>query len=149
MPTLLVLQANHINQLLNQHLCPYYYVSWNTKNLEWKFENIHFCRMWPYYSVIVLNLMLVILYLAIIPILLWRDTEHRANFQNIIVGGLVALITIFILPVDYIFISNGREWVYATNWIFACEGINRQFNRHITKYHDWLVTNTFIFAYSM
>lgn len=133
MPTLLLLQANNINQLLNQHICPSYYVSWNTENLEWKVENISFRRMWRYYTVIVLNIIYVTLYVAIIHFFLWRDTEHRANFQNIIVGGLVALITIFILPVDYIFISNGREWVYATNWIFACEGINRQFNRECKK----------------
>ncbi len=126
MPSNLVLQANHLNQLIGKHICPFHYVSWDSKKLKWKYENINFRRMWPYYIVIGLNLLYVLIYVTIIPIMLHcKDTEQRTNFHHHVLGGIIVLITIFLCPSDWLFISNGWEWVYSTNWVFNCERIDQ------------------------
>lgn len=124
MPSNLVLQANHLNQLMGKYICPFHYVSWDSEKLEWKYENTNVRRMWPYYTVIGLNFLYVFLYITTIPIVLyWKDTEQRFNLHHVVLGGIIVLITIFLCPSDWLLIRNGWEWVYLTNWVFKCEGI--------------------------
>jgi len=124
MPTKLAFKANYINQRIGQVICPFYYVSWDYNKLEWKYENINFRRMWPYYIAQWLSILNMILFFATIPFL------GKIN-KNTTVSGLFVLTVFLLLLVDYLFIVNGREWVYATNWMHHHEGIyqpKRNFN---------------------
>jgi len=138
MPTKLVLQAYHINQLIAQVICPFHYVSWDYHKLKWKYEDICFRRMGLYYFGVALMIFYILIFIATIPFL---GNIHR----KVTVAGLVVLVMLLFLLVEYLFISNGREWVYVTNWMFHHERIplanhefylsNRLSVRHIL--HIW------------
>lgn len=129
MPTQLVIQATNINQLFGQYICPFYYVSWDIQNSEWKFENNNIRRMWPYYIILGLNLIHNILFCLTISALQWKDKQDPLTLNHVVLGLPVVLMTILILPVDLIFLSNGQEWVYATNWVYNCEGIHQKIQK--------------------
>lgn len=127
MPTKLVLQAFCINQHIAQVICPFHYVSWDHHNLEWKYENINFRRMWPYYTALVFTIINIILFLTTIPFLHSGkcDLEQCRTHKYTIIAGLFVTNLCMLCLVDYLFIMNGREWVYVTNWIYLREGITR------------------------
>ncbi len=123
MPTKLALQAFHVNQLIAQVICPFHYVSWDYRKLEWKYENVGFRSIWPYYIALTFIIFNIIIFVATIPFLLSKSSDLGENraYKNAIVAGLLVIVMFLFLLVDYLFIVNGREWVYATNWMYHQE----------------------------
>lgn len=62
---------------------------------------------------IILN---IVIFITTLPFV---DTIHR----ELTVAGLLVLVMFLFLLVEYLFIFNGLEWVYATNWMYQHEGI--------------------------
>jgi len=83
--------------------------------------------MWPYYIALAFIIFNIIVFAATIPFLHSRksDTEQGKTHKNAIVAGLLVLVMFLFLLVDYLFIVNGREWVYASNWMYRYEGTAR------------------------
>lgn len=127
MPTKLVLQANYINHIIAQYICPFHYVSWDNLKLEWKYENISFRRMWPYYIMIGLIILNIVLFVVMIIFIGKMD-------KNTIIAGFFVLGGVIMFLVDYLFITCGREWVNAANWMCHHEGITQsKYNFHLPK----------------
>ncbi len=78
--------------------------------------------MWPYYIGLVLIILNILIFVATIIILYSRSSDigQRKEYKNAIVAGLLVL-ALFIA----IFIVNGRQWVYTTNWMYHHEELVR------------------------
>ncbi len=80
--------------------------------------------MWPYYLGLAFIIFSIIISIAAILFLNSRNRDIREGqtYKNAIVAGLLVLILFILILIDYLFIVNGREWVYTTNWMYHHDG---------------------------
>lgn len=130
MPSELMLQAYHLNQIFARYLCPVYYISWNHKTLEWVARDNSLKKMWKYYLIPFTNICGFVIYVTsylVLQMFPTTNTIQRTWTQLIYCGFLISVIFLILLT-DDLFINHQESWVYVTNWILRCEGIHSSGN---------------------
>ncbi len=122
MPSKLVLQSHYINQIIANRICPFHYVSWNHNTLQWRYENISWKRMWPFYIVLLINFVHTFLFVLTFTYIRWHPANgYSVTSKQLIMCSFYTLITALVSIVDWLFVTSGQEWVFAINWVYRTE----------------------------
>lgn len=131
-----ILFAFHIHQITVKYTCPFHYISWNANLQQWKFEPIGFHRMWPYYLMLISNIFCIILYIASLATIRLRSNDFGNDPLLLYTSGLYVLTILLTLVADYLFLTNGNEWVSINNYLLpqapqptTKESINANFRK--------------------
>lgn len=119
MATSLMNLAFTLHQQLAAITCPFHYISWNTEAQQWKFESMKISRMWPYYLMVVFNAICAASYFVAVIITRQGNLNHRYSTVALFTAGLFVLDYILVFLADYLFITNGKEWVQLNNYLYA------------------------------
>ncbi len=128
MPTELLIQSYSINQIISNCICPYYYVTWNSKRLIWIYNPFSWKRMWPYFTIMFINFVSTVLFLFILifkNIIFSEPQNIELSTKQLLMCAFLSLITFLTLVPEWLFITSGREWVYAINWVSKTDNANQ------------------------
>lgn len=122
MPSSLVLQSHYLNQIVANFICPFHYVTWNHNTLQWRYENISWKRMWPFYVVQLINFLNTFLFMIIFTYIRWHPVVgNNVTSKQLIMCSFYVLLTALVTVVDWLFITSGQELVFAINWVYRTE----------------------------
>lgn len=123
MPSKLILHSHYINQIIADHICPCHYVTWNKETLQWHMEDKSWTRMWPYYTVLLINFVNTFVFILTFAYIRWNPlADHSIDVsKQLVMCSFVLLITILVSIVDWLFITSGQEWVNAINWVYSTQ----------------------------
>lgn len=132
--------AFYIHQLAVKYTCPFHYISWNNAVTEWRCNSISVWRMWPYYLMLLINLLYAFAYcIALATSKQWRTTSHVSSV-HLYTSGLYVLCIVFIFAGDYFFLSARAEFVYCANYLTLKKNLN------VGSHFPRVVTNSYINA---
>lgn len=124
MPTELVIHSFSINQIVTNHICPFHYITWSSHNLTWTYNSPCWKRMWPYFTIMFINFINTCFFLFIITFKNILNPEHQNQeipTKQLLMSGFLSLISVLSLIPDWLFMTSGKEWIYAMNWVYETE----------------------------
>lgn len=86
-------------------------------------EDQSWTRMWPYYTVLLINFVNTFVFILKFAYIHWNPlADHSIDVsKQLVMCSFVLLITILVSIVDWLFITSGQEWVNAINWVYSTE----------------------------